>query len=185
MQARCRALGVTLRPHVKTPKSLDIAHLTHGGRIGPITVSTLREAEYFAANGYRDILYAVGIVPAKLARLAAIQRDTGATVRAVLDSMAVAQGVAAFARTANGSPIEVLIEIDSGEHRGGIVPDDAELLMIADTLRAAPGPRLAGVMTHAGHSYGTADFAEVRAIAGLERDSAVAAARVLRLAGHP
>jgi D-serine deaminase-like pyridoxal phosphate-dependent protein len=185
MLARCRALGVALRPHVKTPKSLDIARLTHGGGIGPITVSTLREAEYFAANGYRDILYAVGIVPAKLARLAAIQRDTGATVRAILDSVAVAQGVAAFAHTAGGAPIEVLVEIDSGEHRSGVAAGAPELLAIADILRGTPGARLAGVMTHAGHSYATADLDEVRAIAALERDSAVQAANALRQAGHP
>jgi D-serine deaminase-like pyridoxal phosphate-dependent protein len=184
MRARCRELGVALRPHVKTPKSLDIARLTHGGAIGPITVSTLREAQHFAASGYRDILYAVGIVPAKLARLAAIQRDTGSTVRVVLDSVAVAEGVAAFGRTADGAPIEVLIEIDSGEHRSGVAPDAPELLAVAEALRGVRGVRLAGVMTHAGHSYGTADIAEVRAIAGRERDCAVKAAQALRQTGH-
>jgi D-serine deaminase-like pyridoxal phosphate-dependent protein len=58
-------------------------------------------------------------------------------------------------------------------------------MAIAGVLRDAPGVRLAGVMTHAGHSYGTADIAEVRAIAGRERDSAVQAAQALGRAGHP
>lgn len=184
MLARCRDLGVALRPHVKTPKSLDIARLTHGGGIGPITVSTLREAEHFAVNGYRDILYAVGIVPAKLTRVAAIQCGTGATVRVVIDSVTVAKGVADFGRKADGPAIEVLVEIDSGEHRCGIAPDARELLAIADVLHRVPGVRLAGVMTHAGHSYGAADLAKVRAIAGRERDSAVQAAQALRKADH-
>ena len=189
MRARCRDLGVTLRPHVKTPKSLEIARLCHDGALGPITVSTLREAEHFANHGFRDIVLAIAIVPAKLPRLAAIQRNTGATVRVVLDSVAVAREIAGAARRADGPPIEVLIEIDCGEHRSGIVPDDPALLAIAACLKdvrdARPDSvRLVGVLTHAGHSYGSDDIAQVRAIAGQERDSAVAAARVLRDAGH-
>ncbi|PWT89255.1 MAG: hypothetical protein C5B56_07440 [Proteobacteria bacterium] len=184
MLARCRDLGVAIRPHVKTPKSLDIARLAHGGAIGAITVSTLREAEHFARHGYRDILHATAIVPAKLARVAAIERNTGAVVRVVLDSVAVARGVADLARTGT-APIEVLIEIDCGEHRSGVAPDDPALTAIADCLRPGPGAKLVGVMTHAGHSYATDDVAAVRAIAGHERDTAVAAARALRRAGHP
>jgi D-serine deaminase-like pyridoxal phosphate-dependent protein len=184
MRARCRELGVTLRPHVKTPKSLDVARVALGGSAGPITVSTLREAEYFARNGYRDILYAVGIVSAKLRRVAATQRATGATVRVVLDSVAVAEGIAEFART-DGSRIEALIEIDSGEHRSGIAPDDPALLAIAKALGGAADVALAGVVTHAGHSYATNDIAAVRELAARERAAAVAAARNLRKAGHP
>jgi D-serine deaminase-like pyridoxal phosphate-dependent protein len=185
MLERCRALGVALRPHVKTPKSLEIARITHGGQVGPITVSTLREAEYFAMHGFRDILYAVAIVPAKLPRVAAIQRETGATVRVVLDSVAVAKGVAAFASRTDGLCLEVLIEIDCGEHRSGIAPEDPDLLAIADILSGAPGVVFAGVMTHAGHSYATDDITKIRGVAAHERDTAVDVARTLRDSGHP
>src|SRR5262245_13807751 len=61
-------LGVGLRPHLKTSKSIDIAHRLMATPAGPATVSTLKEAEEFAAAGVRDILYAVGIAPAKLDR---------------------------------------------------------------------------------------------------------------------
>lgn len=182
MQSHCRALGVALRPHVKTPKSLEIARLMHEERPGPITVSTLREAEHFATNGFRDILYATAIVPAKLARVTAIQRATGATVRVVLDSVAVAQGLGAFAPARKGPPIEVLIEIDCGEHRSGVVTDGPDLPLIAQALQA-PNVRLAGVMTHAGHSYATDNIDDVRRLARHERDTAITAAERLRQAG--
>jgi hypothetical protein len=55
MRARCRDRGVLLRPHVNTPKSLDVARLIHGGTTGPITVSTLREAVHFAADRGGDV----------------------------------------------------------------------------------------------------------------------------------
>ena len=62
MRARCEALGVALRPHLKTAKSVDVARIATNGK-GGITVSTLKEAEHFASAGYRDILYAATIVP--------------------------------------------------------------------------------------------------------------------------
>ena len=71
---RCLELKTTLRPHVKTSKSVQIIRLALDKKIGPITVSTLQEAEYFASSGFKDILYAVGIVPNKLSRLANIQQ---------------------------------------------------------------------------------------------------------------
>src|SRR3990170_2009705 len=58
-------LGVPLRPHLKTSKSVDIARRVMATPAGPATVSTLKEAEEFSAAGVRDILYAVGIAPAK------------------------------------------------------------------------------------------------------------------------
>ncbi len=49
MAAHARALGVALRPHAKTHKSIDIARrqLAHGA-VG-LTVATVAEAEIFAA----------------------------------------------------------------------------------------------------------------------------------------
>ena len=51
--------GVNLRPHLKTVKSVDIARLMLTDGTGPATVSTLAEAEAFAAAGVNDIIYAV------------------------------------------------------------------------------------------------------------------------------
>src|SRR5881394_800239 len=70
MRERLASHGVALRPHVKTAKNVEVARLAVGADAGPITVSTLREAEYFFERGFTDILYAVGIVPAKLERVA-------------------------------------------------------------------------------------------------------------------
>src|SRR5688500_6465721 len=58
MREKARLSGVAFRPHVKTHKSVAIGRMQHGGAAGPITVSTLAEAEQFAADGFRDITYA-------------------------------------------------------------------------------------------------------------------------------
>src|SRR5438132_1440252 len=74
MRDKARASGVAFRPHAKTHKTVEIARMQHGGGIGPITVSTLAEAEFLADAGFRDITYAVPIAPEKLPRVAALAR---------------------------------------------------------------------------------------------------------------
>src|SRR5262249_20504176 len=145
---------------------------------GPITVSTLREAEYFFDHGFRDILYAVGMVPAKVERIAELTRR-GARVGAIVDSVEGARGLREASARENVR-IPTLIEIDSDGHRAGIKPGDARLGKVAQAL----GDALAGVMTHAGESYNCSGPDAIRAMAARERDAVVAAARELRQLGH-
>ena len=180
LQSRLNRLGVTLRPHVKTAKSIDVAALTHDGRPGPVTVSTLAEAEAFAGAGYRDVLYAVGITPHKLGRVAAL-RERGVDLVVLLDSIEQAAALAAAGTGTAGIP--ALIEIDCDGHRGGIRPNDPALSAIARTLRDG-GAELRGVLTHAGESYFADGDEELRAAAENERLCAVAAAETLRADGH-
>src|SRR5512146_1505539 len=95
MRERTRQFGVTLRPHVKTSKSIDVLKVLSGGEDLPITVSTLAEAHYFFARGARDILYAVGIAPVKLPQVADLVR-AGCRMRVILDSLDAAEAVKAF-----------------------------------------------------------------------------------------
>ncbi|AYN42801.1 DSD1 family PLP-dependent enzyme [Streptomyces dangxiongensis] len=181
LRARADRLGVPLRPHVKTAKSLDAAALLHDGVPGPVTVSTLAETEVFAAAGYTDITYAVAIDPHKLPRVIALSRR-GVTLRVLLDSTEQARCVAAAAREA-GIAVPAQIEIDCDGHRGGLKPDAPELTGIGRVLDDAGC--LDGVLTHAGESYFAHTDEERRLAARNERDSAVAAAGRLRAGGLP
>lgn len=167
--------GVALRPHMKTAKSIDVARLVLAGQAGGITVSTLAEAEYFAAHGIGDILYAVGITPQKLDQVAKLNA-AGAHVIVLTDDPDTAAAI-----VAHPMPPRTLIEVDTGESRGGVTPDDDDLLKIAAVL----GPCLGGVMTHAGHSYNGRSLADMVRIAEAERAGVVRAAEILRGAGHP
>lgn len=178
---RADRLGVTLRPHVKTAKSLDIAALMHGGAPCPVTVSTLAEAEAFADGGYTDITYAVGIDPHKLPRVIALLRR-GVTLRVLLDSREQAAFVADAARKA-GLAVPAQIEIDCDGHRGGLKADAPGLVDIGRILHEAGC--LDGVLTHAGESYFAYTPEDQRLAAKNERDTAVAAAERLRAAGLP
>lgn len=166
--------NVPLRPHMKTAKSIDVARLAVAGQPGGITVSTLAEAEYFAGHGITDILYAVGITPQKLEQVAKLNA-AGASIIVLTDDIDMASAIAAHRQ-----PPRVLIEIDTGEGRGGVTPEDHLLLEIAARL----GPYLAGVMTHAGHSYAGRSVGDMVRIAEAERAGVVRAAEQLREAGH-
>ena len=176
------ALGVALRPHLKTVKSVDVARRVLAEGNGPATVSTLKEAEVFAAAGVRDLLYAVGITPDKLERVLAL-RATGCDLTIVLDSVAQAEAVTQASR-GSGDAIPVLIEIDCDGHRAGLVPNDPEIVAIGRILRDG-GAALRGVVTHAGESYGAVGADALAAFAERERAAAVAAATLLRNAGLP
>ena len=180
MMAKCRSLGVGLRPHMKTLKAIEAARVAVDSAHGGIAVSTLREAEYFAGHGIADIQYAVCITPDKLARAAEVMR-TAPHFSFFLDSVGVAQAVAEFAR-GQGVPLRAWIEIDSGDGRTGLEPHDQRLLEIAAILAASPA-ELVGVATHGGHSYGAPDAPAIADIANQERSAVVAAAERLRGAG--
>src|ERR687885_1964362 len=132
--AVARHPGLTLRPHLKTAKSRNVAALAAPG-FGPITVSTLAEARHFAEGGWRDQIYAVGITPQKLDAVAALNA-AGAEVKVITDDLDAARAIAA-----HPGPVSALVEVDVGEGRGGLSPEDGLLPQIA----AALGPRLAGV----------------------------------------
>jgi D-serine deaminase-like pyridoxal phosphate-dependent protein len=181
MARRIAALGVGFRPHLKTAKSVEIARRMLPDMGGPATVSTLREAEVFAAAGVRDILYAVGITPAKLGRVQTL-RAKGCDLAVILDSAEQARAVAA-ASTA-GNPIPALIEIDCDGKRAGLAPDAAEIIGIGRILHEGHA-ELRGVMTHAGGSYDVSGDEAHAAFAERERRAVVMAADRLRAAGLP
>ena len=181
LEARLRALGVALRPHMKTHKSVEIGRRMSRG-IGPVTVSTLREAEEFADAGFRDVVYAVGIAPSKLDRVAALRRR-GVDLAIILDSVAQARAVADASRR-SGDRIPALIEIDADGHRAGLTPDDPEILAVARAL-VEGGAELRGVLVHAGESYGCTTPDELAAAAENERAAVVGAAERLRAEGYP
>src|SRR5262245_30760592 len=178
MRDRLQEQGVVLRPHVKTAKNVEVTQRALDAPAGAITVSTVREAEYYFDHGFRDILYAVGLVSSKVPRLAELVKR-GAQVRAIVDSVEAAQGLKEATGKA-GVQIPALIEIDSDGHRAGIRPDDRQLLEVADVL----GEALAGVMTHAGDSYNCETVDGIRDVAARERDAVVTSAGTLRRAGH-
>lgn len=142
--------GLSFRPHVKTLKSLQAAEF-YAPEGSPITVSTLAEASYFAAAGYTDILYAVGISPNKFVHIPSLQK-LAPDFTVVVDSQQAVKALVEFAPTLD-KPLSVMLEVDVDDHRAGLLPTASELLSCAQALESSPNLHFRGVMTHAGGSY--------------------------------
>ncbi len=180
LRTKLDGLGVTLRPHLKTAKSVEVARRMMSTPQGPATVSTLREAELFAEAGITDVIYAVGVTPSKLAKVIELRRG-GCDLAVLLDTVEQAQAVASASREA-GIIIPALIEIDCDGHRSGILPGDADRLR-AIAAALVDGGELRGVLTHAGGSY-SARGDKLKDLADTERKAVVEAATILRKAGY-
>ncbi len=180
MQKQINQLGPTFRPHVKTSKCVEVTQLQIEAGAQGITVSTLKEAEQFFNAGIKDIVYAVGMVPAKLPQAHALLKR-GCDLKILTDSVTSAQAISQYGRE-HGLVFQVLIEIDTDDHRSGIKPESALLLEVARAL-TSPGAVISGVLTHAGSSYDLNTPEALKKMAEQERAGCVRAATRLREAG--
>jgi D-serine deaminase-like pyridoxal phosphate-dependent protein len=182
MQERANTLGVRFRPHVKTSKCAEVVAAQREAGATGITVSTLKEADQFFAQGVTDILYAVGMAPHRLAHALDL-RQRGCALQILTDSIEGAQAIADFGRE-HGHAFEVLIEVDTDGHRSGIKPTEEALLEVGRVLHKG-GMHLTGVLTHAGSSYELHAPQAIAALAEQERAGCVLAAERLRADGLP
>jgi len=181
LRAHLAGRHVGLRPHVKTAKCIEIAHRLVEGQPGGITVSTLQEADAFAAAGFRDILYAVAIAPNAMRHAARLVRD-GIELKVILDAPEIARALAVVGQR-EGVRFEVLIEVDCDGHRSGVMPEGEALVSLARLIAETPALRFCGLMTHAGASYQSHDVAQIEAAAEAERACLAGCARRLGGAG--
>jgi D-serine deaminase-like pyridoxal phosphate-dependent protein len=143
LQTYLSSHGIANRPHIKTHKIPEIAHMQlRAGAVG-ITCQKLGEAEVMAGAGIRDIFLPYNIVgQTKLERLAALMKR--ATMSVTADSEHTARGLADAAQQA-GKPLPVLVEFDSGAHRCG-VQSPQEAAALARLIASLPGLSFGGLM---------------------------------------
>lgn len=183
MHDRAAALGVVLRPHLKTPKSIDIARLLLQRQARGITVSTLLEAEYFSRHGLHDQFYAVPLAPDKVPRIAALMRAGTEVVCTTYDL----EAVAAIEQQARAQQVvlPLVIDVDVDRHRSGVPAEDPELLAIARAIDASPHLVLRGIMIYAGASYEAPDTEAIAALAERIRRGGLQAKALLEARGLP
>lgn len=169
MREKALASGVHFRPHVKTHKTREIARMQHGGVVGPVTVSTLAEAEFLAGDGFRDITYAFPIPPAKLARAAELAQRVE-RLNLLIDGEEALRGIEEFHRK-HGVSFDVSLKVDCGYHRAGVDPNDPDSVRLAVGMARSDAVRFNGLLTHAGHSYDVPNRAEIERVAAEETNS--------------
>ncbi|MCX6045241.1 MAG: alanine racemase [Chloroflexi bacterium] len=136
--------GIGLRPHIKTHKTLAIAHMQMAkGAIG-LTCQKLGEAEVMVGGGLnKDILIPFNIIgKQKLDRLTALARRTEKLTVAA-DSAYTINGLSAAA-AADGVTLGVVIEVETGSNRTGVTAQEA--VELGQLIDKSPGLELRGIM---------------------------------------
>lgn len=175
-----RQAGVGWRPHTKGIKIPAIAHkLITAGAIG-ITCSKVSEAEVMVAAGIQDILVANEVVgETKIARLVHLRRH--ANVMAAVDNLDNALEISRAA-VAQGVKIRLLVELDPGMHRCGLIPGPAAV-EFACRVAEMPGVEFAGFMAWEGHVVKIEDPLEKKALTERAVGSLVNTAALCRETG--
>ena len=145
MSTFVRERGVSLRPHAKTHKCLEVAkRQMAAGAIG-ICVATIAEAEMLARGGIRGILITAELVgEPKVSRWAEVMKVAPDTML-VVDN---AENVAELDRV--GVRTDVLIDLDIGQNRTGVLPGEPARAL-ASTIARSSNLHLVGICAYAGH----------------------------------
>jgi D-serine deaminase-like pyridoxal phosphate-dependent protein len=176
MAGRAAALGVTLRPHIKTHKCIEVARLQQElGAVG-ITVSTLFEARTFAEHGFTDLTWAFPVILSRREEIRELAERV--TLRLVVDSEESVKALEDM-----GVPLHVWLKIDCGYHRAGADPESPATLELARRIDGSYSLRFDGILTHSGHAYHGKTREEIVAIAEQERRVMADFAGRLREAG--
>jgi 3-hydroxy-D-aspartate aldolase len=156
MAERVRAAGKQLRPHAKAHKCAEIARRQIlAGAVG-VCVATVPEAEYLVRSGIRGVLLTSPIADGNKAGRIAALAGIDPTFCVVVDHP---YHVELFRRA--GVPLNVLIDIDVGDHRTGVAPGGAALAL-ARAVMDAPTLRFAGLQAYSVRASHAAGF-EARA----------------------
>jgi D-serine deaminase-like pyridoxal phosphate-dependent protein len=181
MRVRVAALGVKLRPHVKTHKCIEIARLQLAGQEQEIAVSTLAEGRVFSEAGFLDVLYAIPIEPGKFAAAIELSKRCD-RLRLITDDPTVPPILNSLARHA-GVKLDVLLDVDCGYGRTGLVPKRETAMELARMIASSSNLRFGGLLTHAGHAYHARSKEALLSIARQERDTVLEFAAELRSEG--
>jgi 3-hydroxy-D-aspartate aldolase len=181
MAAHCRRVGLALRPHSKTHKSVNIARLQLGAGAVGICCATIGEAEVMATAGLPGVLITSPVVqPANVARLVELNRS-GNAVMTVADNPANVAEIARAA-TAAGATVRVLVDYDIGLGRTGCATVE-DAVALAAFVRNSPGVELAGLQGYAGHLQHIESLAARRDLGGMQTDALAGVVHALEREG--
>ncbi|MFT5597570.1 MAG: 3-hydroxy-D-aspartate aldolase [Urechidicola sp.] len=169
MRAFCEKAGVRHRIHGKMHKSVDIAlyQIDKGNACG-VCCQKVSEAEVFARGGVKDVLVSNQVRdPLKIDRLARIPK-LGARAICCIDDLDNVADLSAAAMK-HGTQIEVLVEIDCGAGRCGVVAGQP-VVDLAKAVDTADGLKFAGIQAYQGAMQHLKNFEERREKTGIAVD---------------
>ena len=141
-----------LRPHVKTHKTRELIRLERESGITRHKCATLAEAEMLARAGATDVLIAYNMVGPNCRRLARLVGEYPDCRFSVTGDHPAALEALSRVMKQEGQTVDVLLDLDVGQHRTGIAPGpDAAALY--EQIARLPGLRPGGLHVYDGHNH--------------------------------
>ncbi|XP_069501897.1 D-serine dehydratase-like [Ambystoma mexicanum] len=178
---RFQALGVQLRPHMKTHKTLECGEIMTAGTRRCIVVSTLAEARFYADSGFDDILYAYPLPFDKVEECAALAERLEA-FHVLVDSQEALQQLRQR-KLANSKRWLVWLKVDCENGRAGVKHTDPGALELAKEIARQEETELAGVYAHCGNTYSCSGQQAIEVVAQSTTTSILQFASQLEKAG--
>src|SRR5262249_41223142 len=141
-----------LRPHCKTHKTREIVQLELQAGVTKHKVATLAEAEMVASCGAPDVMLAYPIVGPNCTRLANLMWTFPHVKFSVLVDHPVAAQELSRVLSGQGLTVDVLLDVDVGQHRTGIAPGPGAQALYEQVARL-PGLAPAGLHVYDGHNH--------------------------------
>jgi len=141
-----------LRPHVKTHKTREIVRMELDAGIRKHKCATIAEAEMLADCGVPDILLAYPMVGPNCTRLAKLVTGFPRSSFSVLADHPAATQSLSQALASTGRTVDVLLDVDTGQHRTGIAPG-GDAVALYELLARLPGVRQGGLHVYDGHNH--------------------------------
>ena len=141
-----------LRPHVKTHKTREIVRMALEAGILKHKCATIAEAEMLAGCGVTDVLLAYNPVGPNCGRVARLARAYPACRFAVTADHAAAAEALSKALDAEKQSVDVLLDLDVGQHRTGVAPGP-EAAALYEHIGRLPGLRPGGLHVYDGHNH--------------------------------
>ena len=140
-----------LRPHIKTHKMPELVKLQLRLGVAKFKCATIAEAEMAAEAGARDILVAYQPVGPAIHRLFSLLRQyPHVRFSVIADDAEIVRALSSASCSIPGHGLEVLVDIDIGQHRTGI-PPDARAIELYELIVSLPGIKPGGLHAYDGH----------------------------------
>jgi D-serine deaminase-like pyridoxal phosphate-dependent protein len=141
-----------LRPHVKTHKTREIVRMELEAGIDKHKCATIAEAEMAANCGVPDVLLSYNLVGPNCDRLVGLIKRFPRCKFSVLADHPRGAAALSQALARAGEKVEVLIDLDVGQHRTGIAPG-SDAVALYESLARLPGLSPGGLHVYDGHNH--------------------------------
>lgn len=157
---KAKRTNTELIPHFKTHQSKEIGEICRSKGVQRITVSSVKMAEYFAANGWSNITVAFPFNPLEVNSINTLIKN-GVEITLLVTELSTLD---ILSDQIEGE-VNLMIEIDAGYGRSGVPSDSIEIIQaLAQKIKESNKLNLYGLYCHPGNTYSTNSVEDIQAL---------------------